>query len=239
VEGTGFYLTRYGLVATARHVVDDFVRKRDADGRVVVPSYVLHRHGEAKIILREIRHFSLSNRFDIAVVHAENYRSEYPKEPLTNKRGRLSTALPPIGARLVTYGYPQNEVLDFRSDDAQPSIRADFYEGELLEYVERGPGIPYTHFRTSIQMPHGTSGGPVFFNGHIVGVNCRAWDFGADDTGPPLSSVIPIAHGFEVEVGVNTIPETSWEWNRVAPDRRSSSLTLGELALCGVIDVAD
>src|SRR5690606_25760337 len=125
-------------------------------------SYVLHWLGEHELVLRPIRRFSLSNRFDIAVVHAENFRDRYPQSPLSNMRGRISTESVPIGGRVVTYGYPENETLDFRDPAAVPRVHADYYEGTVIEHVDRGPGLNYPHYHTSIVMPHGTSGGPVF-----------------------------------------------------------------------------
>jgi hypothetical protein len=236
VIGTGFYVTRYGSVATAKHVVAEFVEGLDQLGRVTRRGYVLHWQGESELILRGIRRYALSNVFDIAVAEAENFCEKYcASQALMNMRGRISLRQPPIGARLVTFGYPENATLDF-NDDNQPRIQADYFEGRLLEYVDRGPGIPYPHYRTSILMPHGTSGGPVFYNGSIVGINCRAWDFGAEGGGEPLSSVVPIQHAFGLTVGVSAIPEGAWELQQIPIDRRAADLTLGELINCGVID---
>jgi len=39
------------------------------------------------------------------------------------------------------------------------------------------PSIKFPHYETTIKIKSGASGGPVFHNGKVIGVNCRGWDF--------------------------------------------------------------
>ena len=120
--GTGFYITRYGLFLTARHVLEDICVERNEQNKVTRRSYILHLSANSGCHLRPIRRFSLMHPIDLAVGHAENYKDKVPSSPLMNLRGALSTKLLKRGARLVTYAYPENEILDFKKPDNIPEV---------------------------------------------------------------------------------------------------------------------
>ena len=234
--GTGFYITRYGLFLTAGHVLKDICVERNEQNKVTRPSYVLHLSANAECHLRPIRRFSLMHPPDLAVGHAENYKDKVPECPLKNLRGVLSTKLLKRGARLVTYAYPENEILDFKKRDNIPEVVGDYFEGEVIEYVQKGPWMPYPHYRTSIDIRHGASGGPVFWEGQIVGVNCRGWDFeGAEHQDSPLSSVIPVEAALQLQVGNLQLPDRSWEHSQIPSYKRGEPLTIEELVRYGHI----
>jgi hypothetical protein len=87
IVGTGFYVTRYGTVLTAAHVVHELTRDLSREGKVRGKNNVMHWLGKDRLNLRPIRLFTLSTRYDVAVVHADNYASKYPTAPLMKMRG--------------------------------------------------------------------------------------------------------------------------------------------------------
>jgi len=95
--------------------------------------------------------------------------------------------------------------------------------------------------RASIEMPHGTSGGPVFFEGNIVGVNSRAWDFaGGEHAGQHLSSVVPIQYALPIKVnGELIIPRGSWERDRLSVTGKLSQATLAEWVQLGLVHATE
>ncbi|MGI8733911.1 MAG: S1 family peptidase [Pyrinomonadaceae bacterium] len=192
IIGTGFYVTRYGMFLTAKHVLDELI---DNEGALPPVGLVLHMAGEDRVLLRGIFSIARHTEFDVGLGQADNFHDSHPNDPLMNLRGTLSTSVPPVGRPLVTYAYPENEVLDFISSEGNHAIRGDYYEGKFLEYVTTSdnPSIPYPHYSTSIEIRGGASGGLVFdYTGKIVGVNCRGWDFrGAEFEGSNLSSILP------------------------------------------------
>ena len=214
IIGTGFYLTRYGLFITAKHVMDELV---DWKKKSIGVSFVCHCPNETEIIMRRILSASLLDSYDLAICQADNYMEKVPERPLINMRPCLSTKIPAAGAKLVTFTYPENEVLDFSQNENIPTIRSDYYEGQLLRYVavSENPSIPYPHFETSIKLKSGSSGGPVFADGKIIGVNCRGWDFHEDDENGNLSYIVPINHLVSVTVELNQLPNNSWEKNQI------------------------
>lgn len=214
IIGTGFYLTRYGLFITAKHVMEELV---DWKKKSIGVGFACHCPNETEIILRRILFASLIDSYDLAICQADNYMEKVPERPLMNMRPGFSTAIPVPGEQLVTYAYPENEILDFTQKETTPTIRGDFYEGELLRYVElsENPSIPYPHFETNIKLKSGSSGGPVFANGKVIGVNCRGWDFHEDDENGNLSYIVPIKHLVSVSVELKQLPNPSWEKEQI------------------------
>jgi hypothetical protein len=143
--------------------------------------------------------------------------------------------IPSPGESLVTFAYPENAILDFTQKEEIPTIRGDFYEGKLLRYVpvSDNPSIPYPHFETSIKLKSGSSGGPVFCGGKVIGVNCRGWDFHEDDENGNLSYIVPVSHLVSAKVELNQLPNPSWERDQIKNTKEKYSII--ELAECGHI----
>jgi hypothetical protein len=235
IIGTGFYVTRYGLLVTAKHVVEALASN---DGAELGVSFVFHLAGEKGVHLRRLRRAHLLRSFDVAVVQADNYLDKYPENPLMNLRGHLSSKLPSEGAPLVTFAYPENEVLDFQDKEAKREVRGDFFEGGFLRYVHlpENPLLKFPYFETTIPLRPGASGGPVFYNGRIVGINCAGWNFdGAEHEGCSLSYIVPIEHLMTVEIDPFMIPPQSWEAQQIPESKRGGVLTFSELADYGHI----
>lgn len=110
--GTGFYITGYGLVLTANHVMWDLASK---DKKTLIPYFVCHPLGDHKINLRKILSATLLEPADLAIGQADNYCKESPDNSLINRRAILSSLVPPEGSKLITYAYPENEMMDFSS----------------------------------------------------------------------------------------------------------------------------
>ena len=239
VVGTAFYVTRYGLFVTAGHVLQEIA---DWSVNRLKPAYILEDSGLGQLIIRRIVGISLSNLADLAIGQAENGSD---KSPATtgpgNLRGRISLESPKTDEKLVTYAYPENEVLDFRDAASTPTLRGDYFEGKFQAHVQSGthPFIPQPHFQTSLEIRSGASGCPVFNSqGQIVAIASRGWDFrGSEHEGQNLSSVLPASLLLPIEVGCARIPPTSWEFSQIPPSRRSSVLTFGELVAYGHVDV--
>ena len=223
VIGTGFYLTRYGIFITARHVMDDLV---DWKKKKIGVGFACHTPNETEIIFRRIKFATLLDNFDLAICQADNYMEEFPEKPLINMRPHLSTRIPSPGENLVTFVYPENEILNFNQKETIPEIRGDFYEGKLLRYVpvSENPAVPYSHFETSIKLKSGSSGGPVFCGGKIIGVNCRGWEFHEDDESGNLSYIVPVSHLVSVEVELKQLPIPSWERKQIKIEKEKYSI---------------
>lgn len=233
IIGTGFYISRYGLFVTASHVVSDLTGISE---NCICPSFILHQLPDHRINFRRIRWVSSHPKVDIAVGQAENYIDEDSGTALMNKRGILSNIVPCIGGRVTTFGYPENEIMDFGDPDNIPIIECDYYEGKFLREVKDSnhPEIRYRHFETSILLKSGTSGGPIFYRKKIVGINCRGWDFGNDDDS--LSYIVPLEKILEIHATPLYVPSFSWEFSKMPSSTTNKTLTVRQLVKYGHID---
>jgi len=236
VVGMGFYITRYGLVATAKHVIEEL---KAPDELKLRPGFVLHLGLDNTIILRPIRRAHLLITADVCVIQADNFLERYPTAALMNFRPRLSAALPAAGEPLVTYAYPENAILDFNQAGHIPEIRGDYFQGGLLRFVRQPehPFIRFPYFESTVELRSGASGGPVFDSGgRIVAVNCRGWDFrGSEHEADHLSYLVPIGHLLDLEVDPFMVPPKSWEAAQIPSERAGQPLRIRDLARYGHI----
>jgi len=233
IVGAGFYITRYGLFLTAKHVLEELAAE---NGASLLKAFVCHLSGDDKIYLRQIRRVHLLKKADIGIGQADNYL-ETASTPLMNLLPTLSTEMPPEGSPLVTYAYPENEVLDFNDSDQIPSIRGNYFQGGFLRYVAQSehPFLRFPYFETSVEVRSGASGGPIFDHcGRIIGVNCRGWDFqGAEHEGNSLSYIVPVEKMLEIEVDPFLVPPNSLEAQQLLSETKRQLLTGRTLARFG------
>jgi len=100
--GTGFFISVYGIFATAAHVVKDILDKDgnppvDADGNSTVGLMTFHFIPPNTIALREINKISFHNRDDVAVGTVKNIVDQKTGEPLRNKCLPLTARVPEVG----------------------------------------------------------------------------------------------------------------------------------------------
>ena len=235
VVGTAFYVTRYGLFATAGHVLQDLA---DPNHEMLGTGYILEDRDGKELVIRRIVAATLSRVADIALGQAENGDAQ-TRGP-ANRRGRLALLSPKVGERLVTYAYPENEVLDFTDPSNVPLLKGNYFDGVFQRQVlpSEHPYIPYPHYETSIDIRSGASGCPITnSSGQIVAIACRGWDFrGAEHEGENLSAVIPVSYFLSMDGGCARVPETSWEYSQVPGTRRGMPLSFGELVAYGHVD---
>jgi hypothetical protein len=87
IIGTGFYVARYGLFLTARHVLEALV---DWKTQGVGAGYVCHRQDERSVHLRRILRISLLQLANLAIGQADNFLGQHPDAPLMNLRAALT-----------------------------------------------------------------------------------------------------------------------------------------------------
>jgi len=161
VVGTGFYISRYGLFMSANHVLETLINE---SGTVLGVGYVCHPGIGDVVHLRRIRRVSFLQPQDLAVGQADNYVERFPENPLYNMRVSLTTELPLPDDSVITYAYPENEILDFTKTDTVPVIAGNYFGGKFLRSVDKSehPFMPYPYFETTIRLRGGASGGPVY-----------------------------------------------------------------------------
>jgi Trypsin-like peptidase domain len=238
VVGTGFYVSRYGLLLTAAHLVHDIAnhdRQRN-------PTLTWLWRMDGTLSLRPLRtcstfHDAPRDAADIAICQAVVFENGAVLWGDPNERIAITTQVPHPGTRVATYAYPDNREVDFRNAEKTATIFADAFEGEVLAHI--GPHerlLRYPHVETSIQIRAGASGGPVFApRGHAFAVNCRGWDLAAAED--HLSSVVPISLALDMPFDFPHLPPNSGEFNSVPPERLGTRVTLRDLAAWGHVRI--
>ncbi|MFZ2648551.1 MAG: hypothetical protein WA210_00460, partial [Burkholderiaceae bacterium] len=233
-----FYIARYGLLLTAKHVVDD-IAQHDAESR---PTLAWLWGTDGTLRFRPMLTCSFDSRApreaaDIAICQVVDKAGEGEVRLLhPNERIALVTTLPPPRTRIATYAYPSNHRVDFAAPERTGTLFADAFEGEVIELIGPKDGfLRYPHMQTSIDVGFGASGGPVFGpGGHAFAVNCRGWEL---QDAEPLSSVVPVSQILDLQFPYPYIPTGSAEESAVPRNRRGGHVTLRELAAWGHVSV--
>jgi hypothetical protein len=102
VVGTGFFVTRYGLFATAKHVLDDLA---DWESNTLHTGFILQCDAPGQLTIRQIVGISANNSADVAIGQAGNGAGGLgPPSPLS-LRCPLSSTRPIVGEHLASYAY--------------------------------------------------------------------------------------------------------------------------------------
>lgn len=233
VIGTGFYITRYGLFLSARHVFEDILEAKDPSNQSL---RIFHDTGET-IHIRTITKISITNQADLVLGQADNFLAKFPNNPLSNIRAKLTLEVPKTGTKLVTFAYPRNKLLDFTNKSEPVKIFADRFEGEFV--CVEGPSKYDEHqvetYQTTVPIEGGASGGPFFDeSGRVFAVARSSMDFkGSEHEGATTSFVSPLRHCLHLGLSNPPLPEESWEFRQIPINRRSDALPIWELAKYG------
>ena len=234
VIGTGFYVTRYGLFLTARHVFDHII---ESDRRLNQSLRILHDTGET-LHIRSVTRFAYSHHADIALAEADNFISKLPDRPLGNLRPTLTLRPPKPGSTLAGFAYPRNALLDFTGDKRiAVEIFADRFEGQFEGIRDPGKYDPHLieAYQATVPLEGGASGAPAFdAEGRVVGVAQSSLDFGTGEhKGAVTSFFTPIRHALDLGLDNLLLSDTIWEYQQIPESRKHDSLTLRDLIAFG------
>ena len=236
VIGTGFYITRYGLFLTARHVFDHIIKAADPSSHSL---RILHDTGEG-LHIRHVTKFSFAHHADIAMGQADNFMAKFPDNPLINLRAKLTLEIPKPATKLVTFAYPRNRLLDFTDNNKPVKMFADRFEGEFVcvEEPSKYDEHKIESYQTTVPIEGGASGGPIFDEaGRVIALARSSMDFeGGEHEGATTSLVTPLRHGLPLGLENLLLPEKSWEFCVIPNNRRSDALTIRDLAKFGHVE---
>ena len=170
--GTGFFITMLGHFVTAKHVIQDIIDPNT--GQQTASIHALHFLEDSKVLVRHITKVSVHNTADVAVGKMDYHVLNATGEPLTNRVPKFTTEIPPIGSPVCTYAYPESDRA-FEKGSVSTFV-AKYYSGKMMEHSDQPRDsrlVAWPHFRTSITLKGGASGGPVFdHRGRVFGINC-------------------------------------------------------------------
>jgi hypothetical protein len=171
--GTGFFVSKFGLFLTAKHVVEEHMEFQNGNG---LEAWVVVA-GEC--FGSPIRDLVLHETADIALGGiAPPRRNDRPVPGFGISLTRIDSARPDIGEKLFTYGYPRTELSreeDVLGGTVKIDMNPDYYDGVLIEHHPEGVSIcRWPIYRHSVPIASGLSGGPLLrkATGAAIGINC-------------------------------------------------------------------
>lgn len=209
--GTGFFINRHGVFCTARHVVEDVF---DEDLNQIHSLYTCQIDSEQKKYwIRNVNTVSMHKIADIAVGVLDPVVED--SRILENGHLIINVTNPPVGAEVSTYAHPQTSVVNGGSGP-KVFIAAKDFAGKVVEHyspIRDRIRMPYRCFQTSINVYGGASGGPVFYEGTVVGVNTSSFDGCAD-----CSFITPIGYIFDLAVREMVVEGTKYDCDIPIPE---------------------
>lgn len=170
-----------GLALTARHVVQECLRRycrgessplddpTEVDGNFAMEAAQLGGEGAHRWGIYRIHCSKLT---DVAFLQMRPF-FDASKLPLP-ARARMSLVPPPLGSRIVAFGYPNGQV-NMTADKLEVRLDPHTAVGEVVEIHQlfRDQLLAFPVFRTNARFDPGMSGGPVFDEtGSLCGLIC-------------------------------------------------------------------
>ncbi len=183
--GTGFFFHTDGWFVSAKHVIDDYIEKPEIEIIGIQSTKNDERH------VRFVTDFNVHPVADIMVGKLGEAHDISRQKILTVQPAvaRFSFAKLHQGDQLVSYGYP-NTASSIAGTKTQFNFKSQRYTGQVKEWLEIAPFLPYPCYQTTINFKSGSSGGPVFTeNAAVVGIHTASFDL---DEGEPISYITPI-----------------------------------------------
>ncbi|KXJ57525.1 MAG: hypothetical protein AXW12_06285 [Thalassospira sp. Nap_22] len=216
VIGTAFYISRYGILVTARHCIDEINSYGQVDGVVI-----FHWLDSKKYALRPIVKAWSSHHADVAVLLALPMQKKENANPLPTDTVQVSIQRPPPGTEIVTYAFPNTKKSSLPNKGTKFAFSATHIEGRILDYFPSGRDkrmITWPVYRTDLQIQSGASGGPVFSEqGSVFAVNTSSIE--NNDEEQPISYITPIDYILDASFDDLKLPgyaQTTWTMKELA-----------------------
>lgn len=206
--GTGFFVSKYGVFLTAKHVLD--IEIEDSDGNLRKVLDFQQGNGlTAAILLNEtVYPFAISDVLfhptaDIALGIARPPRIDNKQIPgvgislctIDNKE-----AAP--GTKILAFGFQRTILNKLDDDTIAVNFQPKYYDGYVKQYYSNGFLLPrWPVYHTSVPLPSGISGCPVinFQTKAVIGISCTSLS-GQPDEDVEESTVTDIRQAFFMDV---------------------------------------
>nr|BFD68756.1 hypothetical protein HAGR004_37780 [Bdellovibrio sp. HAGR004] len=170
--GTGFFISKFGIFLTAKHVLEKHMQYQNGKG---LEAWVVI---DGQNFTCPIRDIQLHPTADLAVGYiAPPYKDGKPAKEFAISLCKISSDKIKANDAVYSYGYPRT-ILKHDENDADTVVidmKPDYYTGNILEYHPTGVSIcRWPIYRHSMPTASGMSGGPLLHktSNTVVGINC-------------------------------------------------------------------
>lgn len=192
--GTGFFINPVGAFISAKHIF------MDSDKKTEKTLYSAHESESGQTYIRPIKQIVLHPNADIMIgllgdkrIEDKNFKADISKyckidfESLKNDD------------EIYTLAFPNTEREDLNESEVEFTFTRRFSEGKIIDFHQDGsPVVRNRCYQTNMKVDSGASGGPVFKNSFIVGVNSSGYSLAEDEE--PISFITPIDYILDLKV---------------------------------------
>jgi Trypsin-like peptidase domain len=192
--GTGFFISPVGAFVTAKHLF------MNSDGEAEKTLYGVQSLSEKEHHVRPVKKLIYHKDADLIIGLLGNRRigqKDFPPH-LTEYYGLDLNTLE-NGDEIETFAYPNTLNTELEGYAFEFSFDGITSSGSVIDYHEGGsPVVKNRCYQTNMKIDSGASGGPVFKDGYVVGVNSSG--FSLADEEEPLSFITPIDYILDLSV---------------------------------------
>lgn len=195
--GTAFFINPTGWFVTAKHVL--------YDNNQNIPNMILgvQTQSNNNQVIREVTHLSLHPSADIAIGRlgtARNGSAEIVQFELA-PTFKLSFKKLEANDHIMTFGYPRTSK-EVNDNLTTFSFMGIWTRGKVEDFCPNGsPVVRNRCYQTSMLIDTGASGGPVFKDNVVIGINSSGYELGIGEV--PLSFISPIDLILDLELEID------------------------------------
>ena len=178
--GTGFFISPVGAFVTAKHLF------MNSDGEAEQTLYGVQSLNDKVHHIRPVKKLIYHKSADLIIGLLGNRRigqKDFPAH-LTEYYGLDLNHLE-NGDEIETFAYPNTLHKELDNNAFEFSFDGITSSGSIIDYHEDGsPVVRNRCYQTNMKIESGASGGPVFKNGFVVGVNSSSFNLAGQDEEP-------------------------------------------------------
>lgn len=175
--GTGFFISTFGLFATAAHVIRDVFNANEERHPDLL---TVHFVPPDRFVLCYVAHAAFHLRADVAIGMVRKLSRKSSNGQVQSKALTLTSQIPRANEVVHTWAYPKAVHRDVDENHKSIEIVPKLYEGHILQEHRDGRDrviLPDACYETDLGIEGGASGGPVFdSNGRVFAINSTGFD---------------------------------------------------------------
>lgn len=193
--GTGFFINPVGAFATAKHLF--FEEGKQMEKTLYGVQYL----GNNKCHLRPVTQLIPNKNADIMIGTLGKRRLPNGKNVDANPSVFFALDFEKLnnGEKIFTFAYPNTEKQNLEKGETQFLFKGINSFGEVVDFCEKGSfKVKNKCYQTNMDIKGGASGGPVFKDGYVIGINSSSFELIEGEE--PISYITPIDYILDLNV---------------------------------------
>ncbi|GAA4108920.1 hypothetical protein GCM10022393_05310 [Aquimarina addita] len=196
--GTGFFINLVGAFVTAKHL---FFK----DGKQTEQTlYGVQNIENKEYHLRPVTQLVPNKSADVMIGTLGKRRLQDKTDVGANTSVYFALDFEKLdnGEKIFTFAYPNSEKTNLETGETEFLFKGINSLGTIVDFCENGSyKVKNRCYQTNMDIQGGASGGPVFKNGYVIGINSSSFDLTEGEE--PISYITPIDFITELNVKEN------------------------------------